>query len=220
MGKKILLLHIGVALVLTLAGLFFMDRPVAGYMHSGGFEYAWPLDRGTSLLDVVTGKEISKFLLGGAALGVGLALLCISRARYFGWAALYVACVQLLSTLLSGISKGLFGRLRPYQVIESGDWGRSWFADGSSFPSGHAGFYFGLFLPLAFLFPRWRWPLLFVPWFIAVARVNANDHFISDVGASIALAAAIALTAAWLMKQRLTAFVPAKAAGDAKPFSR
>jgi hypothetical protein len=38
---------------------------------------------------------------------------------------------------------------------------------------------------LAYLFPRWRWPLMLVPWFIATARVNANDHFISDVAASI-----------------------------------
>jgi membrane-associated phospholipid phosphatase len=53
-----------------------------------------------------------------------------------------------------------------------------------------------LFLPLAWLLPRWRWPLVVIPWFIAVARVDANHHFISDVGVSIAMAALLTLALA------------------------
>lgn len=64
------------------------------------------------------------------------------------------------------------------------------------------GILFGLFMPLAYLFPRWRWPLMLTPWFIAVARINANDHFISDVAASIVLVGVITLILAGLTKQR------------------
>jgi hypothetical protein len=35
-----------------------------------------------------------------------------------------------------------------------------------------------------------------IPWFIAVARVDANHHFISDIGVSIALASVLTLALA------------------------
>ena len=107
-----------------------------------------------------------------------------------------------MATLVTGVAKNLFGRLRPFQVLESGDWTHAWFVNGNSFPSGHAGYYFGLFLPLAWLFPRWRWPLLLAPWFIAIARINANDHFVSDVAASMLVVGLLTLLAARLTQQR------------------
>ena len=49
------------------------------------------------------------------------------------------------------------------------------------FPSGHGAHFWGLFFPLAFLFPRYRIPFLIIPLFISVARVGVNDHWCSDV---------------------------------------
>jgi membrane-associated phospholipid phosphatase len=51
------------------------------------------------------------------------------------------------------------------------------------------------------LFPRWWIPLLIVPVFIALARIDENYHFLSDVLASIALACLITLIAAVLFKR-------------------
>jgi membrane-associated phospholipid phosphatase len=90
----------------------------------------------------------------------------------------------------------VFGRLRPYQLLEHNDWSHAWFAGGTSFPSGHVSFFWGLFLPLAYLYPKYRVPLLVLPVFIGFARIDENVHFLSDVLGSIALAAIVTLLAA------------------------
>lgn len=198
---RFVVLHIAVGIALLLVGLLGLDRVVAEFLHGSGFEGQWIFSQGTSLLDVMTGKDVSKFFIGLVLAGCAIALLATARSRAVGFRILFVALVQLLCTLLTGVSKNLFGRLRPFQLLENADWSHAWFADGSAFPSGHAGFYFGLFMPMAYLFPRWRWPLMLTPWFIAIARVNANDHFVSDVAASIVLAGILTLAFAKLTTQ-------------------
>jgi len=202
-SQKLLALHVGIGVALTLTGLAGLDGVTARYLRASGYEELPLFMAVTTFLDTISGKDVSKFLLGFVLLGAGLALAISTKTRRYSSSVLFVGAVQLLSTLVAGVSKNIFGRLRPFELMKSGDWGPEWFANGSSFPSGHAGFYFGLFLPLAFLFPRWRWPLLITPWFIAVARVNANHHFVSDVGASIAIVGALTLLVAWLMRRRL-----------------
>jgi membrane-associated phospholipid phosphatase len=202
-SDKLIVFHVIIAVALTLAGLFGLDRVVAEYLHSSAYEGLPIFVNGTAFLDIVTGKEISKFLVGSLLMGCALVLLISARTRALAWSAMFVGLVQILGTLLTGVSKNVFGRLRPFQLIESGDWPHGWFVGGSAFPSGHAGFYFGLFMPLAYLFPRWQWPLMLVPWFIAIARVNANDHFISDIAASIVTVGLLTLLIARLTKHRM-----------------
>jgi len=204
-SNKLVVVHVAIGVAAMLAGLLGLDRIVAESVHSSGYERMWIFTQGTLLLDTVTGKEISKFLIGLLLMGCAFGLLVPKRTRILGWSTLFVGLVQLLGTLVTGVSKNFFDRLRPFQLLQSGDWNHEWFVDGSAFPSGHAGFYFGLFMPLAYLFPRWRWPLLLTPWFIAIARVDANDHFISDVAASIALVGVLTLIFAKLAKRRAAA---------------
>lgn len=188
---------------LALFAIPLLDRPVAEAIAASGWESLWLFARGTEAFDLLSGKEISKFLLGGALTVAGLSSLAFARTRPLGGPLLFVGLVQLSSTLLAGVSKNLFGRLRPYELLESGAWDHQWFLDGSAFPSEHVGFHFGLFLPLAYLFPRQRWPLLVVPFFIAVARVNANDHFVSDVAVSMTLTALLTVGCATAMRRVL-----------------
>lgn len=196
MNKKALVILATVSAVLTLVAIPSLDRSLAEMVHHTGLAGNRLFSFGTRALDLASGKELSKFLPGLVLIGAGLAFLALARLRLRASALLFIGLVQLLSTLLSGVSKNLFGRLRPFELLTSGAWEHAWFAGGSSFPSGHTGFYFGLFLPLAYLFPRWRWPLLVVPFFVAVARIAVNDHFLSDVTASMALAAFITWLAA------------------------
>jgi membrane-associated phospholipid phosphatase len=192
MPRRILHVHLVLGVMLTALGILLVDRPVAEFVRTAGIEGAWLFERGTWLLDLVFFKE-RKFLLGGVLLIAGAGLALQARTRAAGRTLLYVADVQLLATLLTGVSKNVFERLRPYQVLDGGPGDATWFVDGGgSFPSGHTGFYFGLFLPLAWRFPRWRWPLLVAPWFIALARIDGNDHWVSDVAASVAITAALA----------------------------
>jgi membrane-associated phospholipid phosphatase len=202
-SQRLMIVHVAIGVAFTLIGLAGLDGVTAEYLRASGYEGLRMFNRGTVFLDIVTGKEISKFLIGLVLVSSALVLMIPSKTKLISWSVLFVGVVQLLGTLVTGVSKNFFGRLRPYELLKSGDWGTEWFVDGNSFPSGHAGFYFGLFLPLAFLFPRWRWPLLIVPWFIAIARVNANDHFISDVAASIAIVGGLTLLVAWLMRRRV-----------------
>jgi membrane-associated phospholipid phosphatase len=202
-SQALLVAHMGIGVLLALIGLAGLDGLTAGVLRASGYEGLQLFTVGTVLLDTITGKDLSKFLVGLLLVISAVLLRIPARTKRISWCVLFVGVVQLLGTLVCGVSKNFFGRLRPYELLKSGDWGQEWFVDGSSFPSGHAGFYFGLFLPLAFLFPRWRWPLLLAPWFIAIARVNANHHFISDVGASIAIVAALTWMIAWLMRNRI-----------------
>ena len=193
---------LAVSTILMIAGLLGLDRLVAVYFHESGHQGAWLFVQGTILFDTVTGKDISKFLLGLVLIAAALVMLAVPRSRRLGWSTLFVGSVQLLGTLVTGVAKNFFDRLRPFQVLERGDWSHVWFVDGTAFPSGHAGYYFGLFLPLAWLFPRWRWPLILAPWFIAIARVNANDHFVSDVAASMVIVGLLTLLMARVTRQR------------------
>ena len=111
--------------------------------------------------------------------------------------------------------------MRPFQLIEKNDWSHIWFMGSNSFPSGHNAFFWGLFLPFAYVFPRYRIALLIVPVFIGLARIDENYHFLSDVLASIALAALVTLIAAIVLRGWLrppTMLGPARVTGF--PLSR
>lgn len=207
MSRTALLRLTLVMAAVSLLAIPFADLSLTSWIRRSGLEDGAFLAQGTTVLEVVSGKTISKFLLGLVLLGGSGALLVARRTRPAGMMALFVALVQLGSTLAAGVAKTPFGRLRPSETLAGADTVDRWFAGGSSFPSGHVAFYFGLFLPLAYLYPRWRWPLLLVPCFIAVARIDANDHYLSDVAASVALAAAITVGAAAAMRHRLPAML-------------
>lgn len=201
-GTRFIALHAVVGAVLLLAGLLGLDRVLAESLRDAGHAGLWLFHHGTSALDTLTGHRVQKYLLGALIAGGALALMLPRATRPQARDALLVGATQLASVALTSLGKHLFQRLRPLQLFESGDWSHVWFAGGGGFPSGHAAFYFGLCLPLAWLFPRWRWPLAAVAWFVAAARVDANAHFLSDVAAALLLAAVLTLALARLAGAR------------------
>jgi len=151
------------------------------------------LNQAVTLLDLAAGKEITNFLLGTMLILAALAWNALKRRRSWSGGLFYIGIVQLATTALADFAKPPFGRLRPFQAFARGEWADGWFMgpDYGSFPSGHAAFYAGLCLPLALLFPRWAAALLAVPLLVGAERVLSNDHYVSDVGASFLLAAAV-----------------------------
>jgi uncharacterized membrane protein len=137
-NTRLILANIVAGAAITLAGLVGIDRIVAEYLRNSGYQALPLFIDGTVLFDTVTGKDISKFLIGLVITGAGLALLAKVKARTAAFGLLFVGAVQLLATLVAGVTKNLFGRLRPFELLKSGDWSNEWFVDGSSFPSGHA----------------------------------------------------------------------------------
>jgi membrane-associated phospholipid phosphatase len=203
MNKRQILYSSLVALVLTLLSIFFFDQPIAAFVQRVGGRESVILQQGTRWLEVASGFPIDRYFLTYLLLGASALLFISKSTRPIGWMLLFVACAHLVTRLTGGTLKNVFYRLRPFEVIQAGNWDWKFFGGhGSSFPSGHGAHFWGLFFPLVFLFPRYRIPLLILPLFISVARVGVNDHWCSDVLASAALAALITLAFIWLFRMK------------------
>jgi membrane-associated phospholipid phosphatase len=208
MSRRALAIVAALCATMALISIFTVDQAIALAVHDSGFENATFFERGREFLDYFTGRGLvgshvglGQFLLGGIFIVTGLIWLAIRRTSYAARAWIFTGMVQWLTIEAAWQIKDVFGRMRPYQLIEKNDWGHIWFMGSNSFPSGHNAFFWGLFVPLMYLFPRWRIPLLVVPVFIGLARIDENYHFLSDVLASIALACLITWIAAALAKR-------------------
>ena len=195
MNRRFLWWTAAVAALLMLIGLTGVDRPLAEAIRGSELEHARVFEVGTEWLDLATFKSPSHNLLGGIIALAGLLWWAAHRSsRGAKLMTLTGAAGFATSYTIIGL-KDLLGRLRPVEAFKTGDWEHTWFAGGSSFPSGHAGFYFGLLLPLAAAYPRARWPLVAIAAFVALARIDVSVHFVSDVSASVVIAALYAIAA-------------------------
>lgn len=203
MNKRQILYSFIAALVLTLVSIFLLDQPIAAWVQRAGGRDSSFFKQGTHWLEVASGFPIGRFFLAWLLLGAGALCFIAKSTRPAAWMLLFIGTVHLVTRVTAGTLKNVFARLRPFEVIEAGNWDWNFFGErGSAFPSGHSAHFWSLFFPLAFLFPRYRWPLLIIPLFISVARIGVNDHWTSDVIASAALAAL--LTLAFIALFRMT----------------
>jgi membrane-associated phospholipid phosphatase len=211
MNRRLIIYSILVSLTLTLLCILFFDQPIAAFVQRSDGRSSAILLKGTSFLEVISGFPIGKYALTYALIAAGLIFLAWKSTRSAAWMLLFIGCTQCTTRLIAGILKGVFERLRPFEVIEAGNWDWKFFAGhGASFPSGHSAHFWGLYFPLAYLFPRYRIPLSVIPIFISVARVGVNDHWCSDVLGSMAIAAAVTLlfTSIFRMKPAQNAETP------------
>lgn len=91
-----------------------------------------------------------------------------------------------LASVAAGAGKLLFGRLRPDQTDDPGQW----FEGGRSFPSGEVSQVAGVVTPYVLEYGRdnpWVYALELLPAYEAVARVKSGDHWQTDVLAGWAL---------------------------------
>jgi membrane-associated phospholipid phosphatase len=181
----------GTGLLLAIAGFAGADRFLAHRdFTAAAVDRLW--GGAISLLDLASGKGITTFLLGSVLILAALLINLFRHRPLRSGRLFYVGAAQLLCTAIADFAKPPFGRLRPFQALAEGH--DRWFMgpDYGSFPSGHAAFYAGLFLPLALLFPRWAAPLVAIPLLVGSQRIASHDHYASDVGASFLLAALVA----------------------------
>jgi|SRR6185312_9701116 len=205
MSKRALIILCVVCALGALLGIFLLDRAIATAVHTSGIENAAIVVRLREFFDIFTGRglvgshvSLGQFLLGAIVIVVGIVWLIVRRGSIAARGLIFAGVVQWATIEAGWQLKELFGRVRPNELFKHGDWSHLWFAGGNSFPSGHNAFFWGICLPLAYAFPRWRIPLLIVPVFIAFARIDENYHFLSDVLGAIALAAFVTLVAAVL----------------------
>ncbi len=180
-----LLLIAAVLSLLSLLSIFAIDEPIARLISPAatrGF-----VDPAVTAIEYAFGFPVSKWLTGFVLLLIAVALFFVRRHRPLAWLLLFAALSQLTTRLVAGVLKNVFERTRPYEGLPD-----RWFVDGgSSFPSGHAAHFWGLFFALSIVFPRLRIPLLVLAIFVSIARVVVNDHFVSDVVGSAAIAALV-----------------------------
>jgi len=208
MDRRLLAWVAAVAAALVALGLLGVDRPLAEWVRASGVENAGLFYYGLGTLDIVSGLTTWFWLAGCVALALGVLGLAFARTARWPRVLLAAGTVQILTLHTMSFGKDWFGRLRPHQVLESGDWSHVWHAAGGvSFPSGHSAFYFGLLLPLAAACPRaWQRALLIaIPVFAILARIDLAKHFLSDVSASALIAAVYALIVATLARRWLPA---------------
>lgn len=203
MNRRLLGWVAAIAAVFVAIGLLGVDRPLAEWVHRSGIEQARVFAWGLATLDFVAGISLWFWLAGCCALAIGAVGFALQREARWPRAFLAAGVVQIATLATMILGKDHFGRLRPQQVFESGDWSKVWFVGGGSFPSGHSAFYFGLLLPLAAAAPRaWqRIALMLIPVFAICARIDMGKHFLSDVAASALIAAGTALLFATILKR-------------------
>jgi membrane-associated phospholipid phosphatase len=228
MSKRALAIAAALCAAISLISIFTLDQTLAMAVHNSGFENAPFFVEGRSFLDIFTGRGLvgshvglGQFLLGTLLIIVGFLWWLARRSSRIARGIVFAGVVQLIAIEAAWLIKDVFGRMRPFQLIENNDWTHMWFMGSNSFPSGHNAFFWGLFLPLMYVFPRYRILLLVVPVFIALARIDENYHFLSDVLASIALAALVTLITGEIFERWLrprTTIGPARFTGF--PLSR
>ena len=212
MNRRQLIYSALASVLLTLLCIFLVDQPVAAFVQRVDGASSAILLKGTKFLEVLFGYPISRYAVTVALIAAGLLLLPWKATRPGAWMLLFIGCTQGTTRIIVGTLKGVFDRLRPFEVIQAGNWDWKFFSGGGdAFPSGHSAHFWGLYFPLAFLFPRYRIPLAIIPLFIAVARVGINVHWCSDVIGSIAVAAAVTLLSSVVFRMK-----PGQAPGNTK----
>ncbi|HYO77598.1 MAG TPA: phosphatase PAP2 family protein [Thermoanaerobaculia bacterium] len=184
--------------LLTIFAVLFIDRPVARMLAGSAREMQIATGPAVHMIEVAFGFPISKFLTGAVLLAAAVALFPFRRFRSAAWLLMLFALAQLTTRLIAGVLKNVSLRPRPYEGLESHSW--DFFTAGSSFPSGHAAHFWPFFFVAVVAFPRLRLPFFIVAAAVSIARVVVNDHFVGDVVASAAIAAAVSYAyARWLL---------------------
>jgi len=179
-------------LAATLLSIAIIDRPLALLISEqlrGATQIAGGL---TTALEWIFAFDLSKYLYAFVFLLVGMVLNVWKRSLTPARVWYFLGSTLLLSRVISGTLKNVFERVRPFEWIKSRASADFFVDGGSAFPSGHAAFYFGLFLPLAMLYPRFKWVFLAFAFVAALARVFEQDHYLSDILASALVAVLLA----------------------------
>lgn len=188
---------------ITVLIMFTIDGPIARAVQPHAAANARIVNVPVTALEILFGFPLSKFATGFALVLAALVLFAVARGRTTARLLLFVGLTHLVIRLVAGVSKNVFLRARPDEALLAGGWRDAFFVDGgSSFPSGHAAHFWALFFALAVAFPKLRIPALVLAVFVSAARVVVNDHYVSDVVASAAIAALLTCGMARLLLPR------------------
>lgn len=193
------------AVVAAVAALLirYVDLPVALRLAQSGAAAA-----GLHPLEAISHLGRGEYYLLAAAMliGIGFWLLRRRGASRRGWAMLQagslIAGTLAIGHLLVFALKQIVARLRPSELMEAGDYGFAAPFSGEPFnslPSSHGFTAFAMAAVLSRLQPGLRAAFFGAAMLVAVQRVLAQQHFLSDIFVSLFLALMVnqAVHAAW-----------------------
>lgn len=211
MKPKTVFVVVSVLFVAVMISILFIDLPLATWI--GKNQKTWELFffKMTSIAEILTGFPVSKYLPAIIFIVLGIGFHIAQRNITIALNCYFIGLTFFFTRIIAGVLKNVFLRIRPDAFLEGHDQVNTFFLDGgNSFPSGHAAHFWGLFLPLAVIFPKYRILLLSVPVMISIARVAVNHHYLSDVLASTSICFCICLALKKLTLDRLEAKTMAK----------
>jgi membrane-associated phospholipid phosphatase len=182
---------LAVCVVLVAFCYYFVDRPVAFFVHDQDFAHRYLVVDRPALVWLTYPPPILQTW-------APVVLAALAARRAFGpfrrWElALFVACVSLLvSVQFKDTLKFAFGRYWPDtwthgnpSLIRDGAYGfhpfeteDDWYA---SFPSGHTARAVAFAAVYWVAYPRWRWAAVAAPAAVAVGLIGMDYHFVGDV---------------------------------------
>jgi membrane-associated phospholipid phosphatase len=185
--------------------IFYVDLPVALRLAQSAAGEA-----GLPRLDALAHLGRGEYYAAGAVLLLGLGLLLLrrpeARRRRSGWRLLRAGSL-IAGTLASGhlvvfALKQTIARLRPAELATHGDYGFAMPFSGEPFtslPSSHGFTAFAMAAVLSRLQPELRAVFFGTAMLVAVQRMLAQQHFLSDIFVSLFLALMVssAVQAAW-----------------------
>lgn len=196
--------------------VLWIDRPLARYFQGPDdrltlwFRWITDLGLGWGWLVASGGLAILLFLIGRAP------RFAEQRERFTAWALvpLYVFLSVALSGLAADLVKILVGRSRPKLFFADGtyDWGGlAWHSDHWSFPSGHTANVAALALALYFFWPRHVMAYALFVALIALSRIGAAQHYLSDTVGSVWIAVLVTCYLRGVFRRRGITLADAKA---------
>lgn len=167
----------------------------------------------------------SHWYIGAGLLGY-LFFKHIRKHKLYEQRFLFLFYINIFSGIISIILKWTFGRVRPWGLKHGGDeygfllfqnFDMSFFekmklhfatliespTTYASFPSGHTTTIFAIAMYLVILFPKFRYAIFIVALLLALGRVIAYDHYISDILAGIVVGTLSTLYLYSKMKHKL-----------------
>ncbi|MBC6988462.1 phosphatase PAP2 family protein [Hymenobacter sp. BT491] len=192
--RRELLYFIAATGVLGLVALLVLDRPLAVWLHQheGLRPFFSTLTTG---VDTVFEALFYFGNLGNLPAGYVILFLVFLLGRFWlhspnAGVFLLVLLTRVNSEVAVNLLKIYFRRPRPnvfllHGMTGTGFWQSAGFWQTAtldfSFPSSHAAIYLSMFLPVAWFYPKYRWPLLVLPLLIGAGRMVLELHFLSDV---------------------------------------
>jgi membrane-associated phospholipid phosphatase len=166
--------------------IFILDRPLAVFLHNYVYWLYEPAQIFTNFCDWVFQIPV---LVWAVFLLVGSILLFMQKNKMYGWVFFITIVVNITAYYTTNQLKSATDRARPSYFFENPNTPDFFNPNisGDSFPSGHASFYWSIFLPFAFVFRRYAVFLIIVPLLISASRMVQGHHYLSDVSTSFAI---------------------------------